>query len=85
MALVVPYAPAQDRPPYDRSLYRHWIKVEGTCRDVRAVVLIRDAEPAAREGVGAVIAERDKPFADYSQGPPEEQPDPAHVIHPPRR
>jgi len=40
---------------------------------------------AAREGVGAVIAERDGPFADYSQGPPEEQPDPAHVIHPPPR
>ena len=40
---------------------------------------------AAREGVGAVIAERDRPFADYSQGPPEEQPDPTHVIHPPRR
>ena len=40
---------------------------------------------AAREGVGAVIAERDGPFADYSQGPPEEQPDPSHVIHPPRR
>jgi enoyl-CoA hydratase len=40
---------------------------------------------AAREGVGAVIAERDGPFADYSQGPPEEQPDPTHVIHPPRR
>jgi enoyl-CoA hydratase len=40
---------------------------------------------AAREGVGAVIAERDGPFADYSQGPPDEQPDPTHVIHPPRR
>ena len=34
-----------DRPPCDRALYPHWIKVEGTCRDVRAVVLIRDAEP----------------------------------------
>jgi enoyl-CoA hydratase len=40
---------------------------------------------AAREGVGAVIAERDRPFGDYSQGSPEEQPDPAHIIHPPRR
>jgi hypothetical protein len=36
---------AQERPPYDRILYRDWIRVEGTCRDVRAVVLIRDAEP----------------------------------------
>jgi hypothetical protein len=25
---------AQGRPPYD---WRHWIKVEGTCRDVRAL------------------------------------------------
>jgi enoyl-CoA hydratase len=40
---------------------------------------------AAREGVGAVIAERDRPFADYSQGTPQEQPRPPHVIHPPRR
>jgi enoyl-CoA hydratase len=40
---------------------------------------------ATREGVGAVIAERDGPFADYSQAPPDEQPDPTHVIHPPRR
>ena len=39
----------------------------------------------AREGVGAVIAERDRPFADYSQGTPEEHTDPTHVIHPPCR
>jgi hypothetical protein len=48
LAVLIAFASssaAQDRPPYDRSLYRHWIKVEGTCRDVRAVVLIRDAEP----------------------------------------
>jgi len=31
---------------------------------------------AAREGVGAVIAERDRPFADYSQGTPQVQPHP---------
>jgi enoyl-CoA hydratase len=37
---------------------------------------------AATEGVGAVIAERDSPFGDYSQAPPEEQPDPSHVIEP---
>jgi enoyl-CoA hydratase len=35
---------------------------------------------AGEEGVGAVIADRDRPFADYSQAPKDEQPDPAHVI-----
>ena len=44
---LVSSSAAQDRPTYDRSLYRHWIRVEGTCRDVRAVVLIRDAEPGS--------------------------------------
>lgn len=29
---------------------------------------------AAREGVGAAVAQRDGPFGDYSQGKPEEQP-----------
>ena len=37
---------------------------------------------AASEGVAKVIAERDGPFGDYSQAPPEEQPDPSHVIEP---
>jgi len=45
LVVLVSASAAQDRPPYERSLYRHWIRVEGTCRDVRAVVLIRDAEP----------------------------------------
>ena len=31
---------------------------------------------AERDGVGAVVAERDGPFGDYSQAPPSEQPDP---------
>jgi enoyl-CoA hydratase len=39
-------------------------------------------ELAEREGVGSVVARRDGPFGDYSQAPPEEQPDPANVIVP---
>ena len=35
---------------------------------------------AEREGVSAVAAERDRLFADYSAAPPEEQPNPEHVI-----
>jgi enoyl-CoA hydratase len=35
---------------------------------------------AEREGVPAAVAERDRLFADYSQAPPDEQPDPRHVI-----
>ncbi len=37
---------------------------------------------AEREGVGAVIAERDGPFGDYSQAPADQQPDPGNVIEP---
>jgi enoyl-CoA hydratase len=39
-------------------------------------------ELAEREGVRAVVAERDGPFGDYSQAPPDGQPDPRHVIEP---
>jgi enoyl-CoA hydratase len=39
-------------------------------------------ELAERDGVGSVVARRDGPFGDYSQAPPEEQPDPANVIVP---
>jgi enoyl-CoA hydratase len=39
-------------------------------------------ERAEREGVRAVVAERDGPFEDYSQAPPELRPDPSHVIVP---
>jgi enoyl-CoA hydratase len=44
-------------------------------------------ERAARDGVGAAVAERDGPFGDYGQAPAAEQPDPAHVVaaEPPRR
>jgi enoyl-CoA hydratase len=42
----------------------------------------RFIELAEREGVRAAVAERDGPFGDYSQAPPDEQPDPAHVIEP---
>ena len=37
-------------------------------------------ETAEREGVGAVVAERDGRWGDYSQAPPELHPDPSHVI-----
>jgi enoyl-CoA hydratase len=37
---------------------------------------------AATDGVSAVVAERDGPFGDYSQAPPELRPDPGHVIVP---
>jgi enoyl-CoA hydratase len=42
----------------------------------------RFIELAEREGVSSVAALRDGPFGDYSQAPPEEQPDPANVIVP---
>ncbi|GAC1484726.1 MAG: crotonase/enoyl-CoA hydratase family protein [Solirubrobacteraceae bacterium] len=35
---------------------------------------------AEREGVQAAIAERDGPFGDYSQAPPERRPDPRHSV-----
>jgi enoyl-CoA hydratase len=37
-------------------------------------------ELAESEGVGAVVARRDGPFGDYSQAPPEEQPNPENII-----
>jgi enoyl-CoA hydratase len=40
----------------------------------------RFIELAGSEGVGAAISERDGPFGDYSQAPPERKPDPAHTI-----
>ena len=39
-------------------------------------------DTAANEGVGAAVTERDGPFADYSQAPKDEQPDPNNVIEP---
>jgi enoyl-CoA hydratase len=35
---------------------------------------------ARDQGVRAAISERDGPFADYSQAPPDQQPDPRNVI-----
>jgi enoyl-CoA hydratase len=40
----------------------------------------RFIEEAERDGVNSVIARRDGPFADYSQAPPDEQPDPRNSI-----
>ncbi len=37
-------------------------------------------ERAEREGVRAVVTERDAPFGDYSQAPAERRPDPGNVI-----
>jgi enoyl-CoA hydratase len=42
----------------------------------------RFIERAEKEGVQAVIAERDAPFGDYAQAPPERRPDPNNVIEP---
>jgi enoyl-CoA hydratase len=39
-------------------------------------------ELAEREGVSGAVVQRDGPFGDYSQAPPEEQPDPGNVIAP---
>ena len=39
-------------------------------------------EKAESEGVGAMVAQRDGPWGDYSQAPADEQPDPANVIEP---
>jgi enoyl-CoA hydratase len=39
-------------------------------------------EKADAEGVRAAIADRDGPWGDYSQAPPELRPDPSHVIEP---
>ncbi|MFL5871373.1 MAG: crotonase/enoyl-CoA hydratase family protein [Solirubrobacterales bacterium] len=37
---------------------------------------------AERDGVPATVARRDGPWGDYSQAPPEDRPDPSHVIEP---
>jgi enoyl-CoA hydratase len=43
---------------------------------------LRFIERAASAGVRAVVEERDGPFGDYSQAPPELRPDPNNVIEP---
>jgi enoyl-CoA hydratase/carnithine racemase len=42
----------------------------------------RFIELAEQRGVGAAVEQRDSPFGDYSQAPPEEKPDPSNVIEP---
>ena len=42
----------------------------------------RFIELAERDGVGGAVAERDGPFADYTQARPQDRPDPANVIEP---
>jgi enoyl-CoA hydratase len=42
----------------------------------------RFVEEAERDGVPAVVARRDSPFGDYASAPPDQQPDPSHVIEP---
>jgi enoyl-CoA hydratase len=42
----------------------------------------RFIERAEREGVRAVVAERDGPFGDYGQAPADLRPDPGNVIEP---
>ncbi len=37
-------------------------------------------ETAAERGVREAIVQRDGPFGDYSQAPPEQRPDPSHEI-----
>ena len=39
-------------------------------------------ELGAREGVQAALVDRDGPFADYSQAPPDQKPDPGNTIDP---
>lgn len=41
---------------------------------------LRFIEQATREGVGAVVAARDRAFGDYSQAPRERQPSPRNIV-----
>lgn len=43
---------------------------------------LRFIETAASQGVRTAIEERDGPWGDYSQAPPERRPDPSHIIEP---
>ena len=46
---------------------------------------LRFVDTAAKQGVGAAITARDRPFGDYSQAPAARQPKREHVIRPHRR
>jgi enoyl-CoA hydratase len=39
-------------------------------------------ETAGTDGVRTAVEQRDGPWGDYSQAPPERRPDPSHVIEP---
>ena len=39
-------------------------------------------ETAGSQGVRAAVEQRDGPWGDYSQAPPERRPDPSHIIEP---
>src|SRR3954469_880039 len=43
---------------------------------------VRWIETAHRDGVRAAVTQRDAPFGDYSQAPPERKPEPRNVIEP---
>jgi enoyl-CoA hydratase len=39
-------------------------------------------ETAGSQGVRTAIEQRDGPWGDYSQAPPDRRPDPSHIIEP---
>jgi enoyl-CoA hydratase len=54
--------------------------LDGLMRNTREAE--RFVEVAEQEGVPAAVKARDGAHGDYSQAPPEERPDPSHVIEP---
>ena len=40
------------------------------------------SRPRPADGVRTAVEQRDGPWGDYSQAPPERRPDPSHVIEP---
>jgi len=54
--------------------------LDGIMRNIPAAHEFVDR--AAALGVPATVAERDAPFGDYSQAPPERRPNPDNVIEP---
>jgi enoyl-CoA hydratase len=52
--------------------------LDGYMRNTREA--LHFIETAANEGVATAIAQRDGPFGDYSQAPPDGQPDRRHVV-----
>ena len=54
--------------------------LDGYMRNIREGLAF--VQTAATKGVSAAVAERDRPFGDYSQAPPSRQPNREHVIRP---